>query len=153
GYIPGGDLAKYQPIKSFGDDFLGKGVEESVKHAWYTYSKEGPLHPYNGETTPHYSDFEDDGKYSWLKAPTFYGKRAQVGPLASVLACVAAGHKPTIDRATKMLETVSALTGTKVGVDALHSTIGRHAARAIRCANMVDVLAANWRLLVDNIGT
>ena len=38
GYIPGGDLAKYQPIKSFGDDFLGKGVEESVKHSWYSYN-------------------------------------------------------------------------------------------------------------------
>ncbi len=50
GYIPDGDLAKYQPIKSFGDDYFGKGVEESVKHSWYTYSKEGPLHPYKGET-------------------------------------------------------------------------------------------------------
>ena len=93
GYIPGGDLSKYQAIKSFGDDYFGKGVEESVKHSWYTYSKEGPLHPYKGETTPHYTDFQDDGKYSWLKAPTFYGKRAQVGPLAAVLNAVAAGHQ------------------------------------------------------------
>jgi hydrogenase large subunit len=28
GYIPDADLTKYQPIKNFGDDFLGKGVEE-----------------------------------------------------------------------------------------------------------------------------
>ncbi len=95
GYIPGGDLSKYQPIKSFGDDFLGKGVEELVKHSWYTYSKEGPLHPYKGETTPHYTDFQDDGKYSWLKSPTFYGKRAQVGPLAAVLNAVAG--RPSAD--------------------------------------------------------
>ncbi len=105
---PGGDLAKYQPIKSFGDDYFGKGVEESVKHSWYTYSKEGPLHPYKGETTPHYTDFQDDGKYSWLKAPTFYGKRAQVGPLAAVLNAVAAGHQPTVGYVTKVLDTVSA---------------------------------------------
>ena len=42
------------------------------------------LHPYKGETTPKYTDFQDDGKYSWLKAPTFYGKPMQVGPLARV---------------------------------------------------------------------
>ncbi len=152
GYIPDGDLTKYQPIKSFGDDYFGKGVEESVKHSWYTYSKEGPLHPYKGETTPHYTDFQDDGKYSWLKAPTFYGKRAQVGPLAAVLNAVAAGHKPTTAYVTKVLDTVSALAGAKVGVDALHSTIGRHAARAVRCAVMLDLLEANWQKLIDNIG-
>jgi hydrogenase large subunit len=152
GYIPGGDLAKYQPIKSFGDDFLGKGVAESVKHSWYSYSKNGPLHPYEGETKPQYTDFQDDGKYSWLKAPTFYGQRAQVGPLAAVLNAVAAGHKPTIATATKVLDTVSALVGKKVGLDALHSTIGRHAARAVRCAQMIDLLQANWQMLVDNIG-
>ncbi len=115
GYIPGGDLAKYQPIKSFGDDFLGKGVEESVKHSWYSYTNDGPLHPYQGQTSPQYTDFQDDGKYSWLKAPTFYGKRAQVGPLAAVLNAVAAGHQPTIAAVTKVLDTVSALVGAKVG--------------------------------------
>ena len=152
GYIPGGDLAKYQPIKSFGDDFLGKGVEESVKHSWYSYSVGGPLHPYKGETKPQYTDFQDEGKYSWLKAPTFYGKRAQVGPLASVLNAVAAGHQPTVATANKVLDTVSALVGKKVGLGALHSTIGRHAARAVRCAVMVDLLQANWDKLVANIG-
>ena len=151
GYIPGGDLAKYQPIKSFGDDFLGKGVEELVKHSWYSYSKAGALHPYKGETTPQYTDFQDEGKYSWLKAPTFYGKRAQVGPLASVLSAVAAGHQPTIGIVNKLLETVSALAGTKIGVNALHSTIGRHAARAVRCVVMVDLLQSNWQKLIDNI--
>ena len=152
GYIPGGDLAKYQPIKSFGDDFLGKGVEESVKHSWYSYTVDGPLHPYKGETKPQYTDFQDDGKYSWLKAPTFYGKRAQVGPLAAVLNAVAAGHQPTVATVNKVLDTVSALVGSKVGVAALHSTIGRHAARAVRCAIMVDLLQANWDKLIANIG-
>jgi hydrogenase large subunit len=151
GYIPGGDLAAYKPIKSFGDDFLGKGVEESVKHSWYSYNVDGPLHPYKGETKPQYTDFQDEGKYSWLKAPTFYGKRAQVGPLAAVLNAVAAGHQPTVATVSKVLDTVSALVGSKVGVSALHSTIGRHAARAVRCATMVDLLQANWDKLVANI--
>jgi len=36
---------------------------------------------------------------------------------------------------------------------AVHSTIGRHAARAIRCGVMMDTLHDLWQRLVDNIGT
>lgn len=152
GHIPDGDLSKYKPFTQFGDQYLRDGVEESVKHAWYTYSKPGPLHPYKGETTPHYTDFQDEGKYSWLKAPTFYGKRAQVGPLANVLCGLAAGHQPTVTYATQALNTVSSLLGSKVGPEILHSTIGRHAARAIRSGVMAEVLAQNWSMLIENIG-
>jgi hydrogenase large subunit len=152
GYIDGGDLATYRPITKFGDEYFVKGVEESVKHSWYDYSKGGALHPYKGETKPNYTDFKDDAKYSWLKSPTFYGKVAQVGPLARVLTMLAAGHEPTKKYATATLDTVSALAKTKVGLGAMHSTIGRHAARAISCAVQVDMLGDQWKLLVDNIG-
>ena len=64
----------------------------------------------------------------------------------------AAGHKPTIAYATRVLDTVSSLAGTKVGIDALHSTIGRHAARAVRCAAIYDNLKHQWQALMDNIG-
>lgn len=151
GYIDAGDISKFKPIQSFNDDFWGKGVEESVKHSWYDYSGGKPLHPYQGETKPNYTDFQDAGKYSWLKSPTFYGKPAQVGPLAHVLCMFAAGHEPTKKYATLALDTVSAIAKTKVGIDALHSTIGRHAARAVRCAVMVDQLADQWGLLINNI--
>jgi hydrogenase large subunit len=151
GYIDAGDVSKFKPIQSFNDDFWGKGVEESVKHSWYDYSGGKPLHPYKGETKPNYTDFQDAGKYSWLKSPTFYGKPAQVGPLAHVLCMFAAGHEPTKKYATLALDTVSALAKTKVGIGALHSTIGRHAARAVRCAVMVDQLADQWGLLINNI--
>jgi hydrogenase large subunit len=152
GFIEGGDLAKFKPITKFGDEYFTKGVEESVKHSWYDYSKGGALHPYQGETKPNYTDFKDDAKYSWLKSPTFYGKVAQVGPLARVLTMLAAGHEPTKKYATAALDTVSALAKTKVGLDAMHSTIGRHAARAISCAVQVDMLDGQWKALVDNIG-
>ncbi len=152
GHVPGGDLKQYKPFTQFGDEYLMKGVEESVKHAWYEYSKPGPLHPYDGETKPHYTDFQDEGKYSWLKAPTFYGKRAQVGPLANVLCGLAAGHQPTVTYATQMLDRVGGLLGAKVGPEILHSTVGRHAARAIRSGVMQEVLAQNWSMLIENIG-
>jgi len=150
GYIKGGDLSTFKPIESFDSEYFRKGVEESVKHAWYKGGK-GPLHPFRGETIPQYTDFQDNGKYSWVKSPTFYGKPAEVGPLARVLAMVAAKHEPTIKYVNQTLDTVSSLAGTKVPVAALHSTIGRHAARAVSCAVQVDVLAQQWDLLMANL--
>ncbi len=149
GYIANKDLGSFKPIKTFNDEFWVKGVEESAKHSWYEGSK--PLHPYKGETKPQYTDFKEDGKYSWLKSPTFYGKPAQVGPLSRVLCMLAAGHEPTKKYATAALDTVSALAKTKVGLEAMHSTIGRHAARAVSCAVQVDMLADQWTALLNNM--
>jgi len=151
GYIEGGDVSKFKPIQNFNDEFWKKGVEESVKHSWYDYTAKKPLHPFQGETKPNYTDFKENDKYSWLKSPTFYGKPAQVGPLANVLCMFAAGHEPTRKYATLALDTVSTLAKAKVGIDALHSTIGRHAARAVRCAVMVDMLADQWSALLANM--
>ncbi|MFO1217973.1 MAG: nickel-dependent hydrogenase large subunit [Burkholderiaceae bacterium] len=150
GNIAGRDLAAFKPIKTFGDEFWVKGVAESSKHSWYEGS--ASLHPYKGETKPQYTDFKDNDKYSWLKSPTFYGKPAQVGPLARVLCGLAAGHEGIKKYATATLDTVSALAKTKVGLDAMHSTIGRHAARAIMSAVQTDELTNQWNLLVANIG-
>ena len=152
GFIEGGDLASYKPITSFHDAYFRKGVEESVKHSWYNYSDGGALHPFKGETTPNYTDFKADAKYSWLKSPTFYGKVAQVGPLARVLTGLAAKHEATTKYATAALDTVSALAKTKVGLDAMHSTIGRHAARAVTCCVNVDLLSEQWTALLTNMG-
>ncbi len=149
GYIANKDLGSFKAIKTFNDEYWVKGVEESTKHSWYEGSKS--LHPYKGETKPQYTDFKDDGKYSWLKSPTFYGKPAQVGPLARVLCMLAAGHEPTKKYATAALDTVSALAKTKVGLEAMHSTIGRHAARAISCAVQVDMLNDQWTALLGNM--
>lgn len=149
GYIANKDLGSFKAIKTFNDEYWVKGVEESTKHSWYEGSKS--LHPYKGETKPQYTDFKEDGKYSWLKSPTFYGKPAQVGPLARVLCMLAAGHEPTKKYATLALDTVSALAKTKVGLDAMHSTIGRHAARAISCAVQVDMLNDQWTALLNNM--
>ena len=56
-------------------------MQESVKHSWYKGGK-GALHPYKGETEPNYTDFQDDGKYSWVKSPTFYGNRPRSARVA-----------------------------------------------------------------------
>ena len=152
GYIANGDLASLKPITTFNDAYFRDGVAESSKHAWY--EGEAVLHPYDGETEPQYTDFQDDGKYSWVKSPTFYGKRAEVGPLADVLVGVASGnerYKKYLDQAVNTIKTVSQQPD--IPLSALESTIGRHAARAVRCAVMIDTLKDQWQKLVDNVGT
>ena len=51
-------------ITSFNDEYFAKGVSEAVKHSWYDYSvgNDKSLHPFKGETTPKYTDFQDEGK-------------------------------------------------------------------------------------------
>jgi hydrogenase large subunit len=64
---------------------------------------------------------------------------------------LAAGHEPTKMYATKALDLVSTIAGAKVGLDAMHSTIGRHAARAVGCAVQCDELLKQWDLLLANM--
>lgn len=151
GYIPAGDIGKFTQIKSYQDKFFEDNVKESIKHSWY--KGDWDRHPYEEDTEPNYTDFQDDGKYSWVKSPTFMGKPAQVGPLANVLCMYVAGHEPTKKYVDQTLATVSALAKTKVGITALHSTIGRIAARAVRCAVLNDTLNNQWGALVNNIAS
>jgi hydrogenase large subunit len=152
GYIANGDLKSLRPITTFNDAYFRDGVAESSKHAWYTGGD--ALHPWEGETEPEYTDFQDEGKYSWVKAPTFYGQRAEVGPLADVLVGVAVGNERYTRYLNEAIGTIKAVSGlSEVPLSALESTIGRHAARAVRCAVMIDTLKDQWQKLVDNIGT
>jgi hydrogenase large subunit len=151
GYIPDGKVGDYKKIETFGDALFRDNVKESIKHSWY--DGDWDRHPWEEDTVPKYSEFQDDGKYSWVKSPTFAGKPAQVGPLANVLAMYAAGHGPTKKHATRLLGMVSKLAGAKVGIGALHSTIGRHAARAVRCSVLNDVINDQWSALINNIGS
>ena len=150
GYIPEAQMGAYQPITSFTDDFFEQNVKECIKHSWY--QGEWDRHPYVEETVPNYTGFEDTGKYSWVKAPNFLDKPAQVGPLANVLAMAAAGHKPTQKYLEQALSLAGDMAGTDIPLKALHSTIGRHAARAVRAAVLTDTLQDNWTALVENIG-
>jgi len=63
----------------------------------------------------------------------------------------AAGHEPTKRHLTKLVEVASKVAGAQIPLSALHSTIGRIAARAVRCAVLHEALQNQWQLLVDNI--
>ncbi len=151
GFIENADLSTMKPINTFNDEYFRDGVEESSKHSWYTGSD--ALHPWQGETNPEYTDFQDDGKYSWVKAPTFYGKRAEVGPLADVLVGVGTGHEGYTKYLNQTMGILKSVSKTPdIPLAAVHSTIGRHAARAVRCGVMMDTLYDLWGRLVDNVG-
>ena len=151
GTIMGGDLGTVKGITSFNDSYFRDNVVECIARSWY--DGDWTRHPYEEDTVPKYTDFQDDGKYSWLKAPRFQDQPMQVGPLAQVLVGYAQGHELTTKYVNDTLSRVSSLAGAQVGPEALHSTPGRHLARAIRASMLADLSIKHWQLLVDNIGS
>jgi len=150
GTIFGGDLAGAKPIESFQDAYFRENVSECVAHSWY--QGDWTRHPWMGETVPNYTDYNADGKYSWVKAPRFGGKPMQVGPLAQVLAGFATGHEPTKKWLKVALDKAAAVAGGPIDLKGLHSTLGRHLARAVRTAIIGELALEHWSRLVDNIG-
>lgn len=149
GTIFDGDLASVRAIANVRDPYWREGVVEDVTHAWYEGS--GAQHPWRGETKPDYTDFQDDGKYSWVKAPRFQGRPMQVGPLASVLTGYALGDVATRKYTDMALGIVSSVAKRKITIDHMHSTMGRQLARAIRTMVLADLAERHWELLANNI--
>ncbi|PLX41169.1 MAG: hydrogenase 2 large subunit [Deltaproteobacteria bacterium] len=131
-------------------------ITEYVTHSWYSY-KDGDdkgLNPLSGETTQNYTgpspgegkyDYLDtDGKYSWVKAPRYLDRPAEVGPLARCLVAYANGqpeYKAVVDLVLGDLN---------IPATALFSTLGRTAARGIETLiyaaknlEWLDMLIAN----------
>jgi len=149
GFIPNGDLSKMIPITGQKDERWRRAVTEDSAHAWYKGG--GPLHPWKGETDPNFTDWKEDGKYSWVKAPRYDGQPAQVGPLANVLVGYAAGNPLMVKWTDAALGKISAIAGVKATPAMLHSTLGRHGARAIRTAVLSELAVKQLALLTDNI--
>jgi Ni,Fe-hydrogenase I large subunit len=130
-------------------------VTEYVARSWYDYAEGTPpgKHPWQGETHPHYTgpeppfEFLDtEKKYSWLKAPRYEERPMEAGPLARMLVAYGKGHP----RVRTLVDTV--LSRLEVGPEALFSTLGRTAARAIETFVVaeqllvwLDDLAANMK--------
>ena len=150
GTIFDGDLGTYKPIRSFQDPYFRDNVTENIEHAYYDGN--WTRHPWESETVPKLTDYDANGKYSWVKAPRFMDKPTQVGPLAQVLVGLASGHELTKKWAGLAIDTVSSIAGTQVPLSAMHSTLGRHLARAIRCAVICDLAVKHWELLAGNVG-
>jgi [NiFe] hydrogenase large subunit/hydrogenase large subunit len=116
-------------------------ITEYVTHSWYSYTAGDQLgmHPSQGETTPNYTGpgtpFEFlnvEGKYSWLKTPRYNDLPFEVGPLARMVVAYAAGDS----RARQLIDQLLSSLG--LGPQALFSTLGRVAARAIETQLIID---------------
>ena len=151
GYIENFDISTFRSITQQKDEFVVKGIKESGKHAWY--EDDEPLEPWAGLTRPKYTGWQDEGKYSWVKAPSFYGKVVEVGPLAYLMCNLANENKDTLHHFNHIKGLYEKLSGNTLSVDHLHSTLGRIIARTVHCCVLNNILEQQWKLLVDNIGT
>ena len=129
-------------------------MQEFIAHSWYEYSggDQQGLHPWKGETDLNftgpnapYEYLEVEQKYSWLKAPRWAGMPVEVGPLARVLALYAKGHEQTVELTNTVLSTLDA------PIEAVFSTLGRTAARAIETKVFADFMLKTYNDLVEAI--
>ncbi|MBD5642134.1 MAG: nickel-dependent hydrogenase large subunit, partial [Desulfovibrio sp.] len=111
-------------------------IAEGVTHAWYEGDK--PLHPYEGQTIPHFTKMGNQTeKYSWLKAPRYDGMAVETGPLATVLVSYSQPNSPVKPLVDGLLQSLN------LPMDALFSTLGRTAARGIQ-ALAIALQVENW---------
>ena len=130
-------------------------ITEYVTHSWYEYAggNDKPLHPSVGETAPKYTGpqppyerLDTNAKYSWLKSPRYDNHPMEVGPLARMLVAYGRGQP----RVKALVGDVLAKLG--VGPEALFSTLGRIAARAIETLVLVEKMGSWVDALGDNMG-
>ena len=134
-------------------------IQEFVPHSWYDYPNgvKG-LHPWDGVTEPNYQlgprakgtktnieQIDEDAKYSWIKAPRWRGHAMEVGPLARYVIGYAQGHEEITEQINFVLKTLD------VPLDALFSTLGRTAARALEADWAGDKMRYFMDKLIANI--
>lgn len=130
-------------------------ITEQIAHSWYSYEggNEAALNPFEGETTPNYTGPEPpyerlnlQDKYSWLKSPRLDGEPMEVGPLARMLVAYQTGRP---SRVKELVDHVLSSLG--AGPEALFSTIGRIAARAVEAQVLVESMDRWVQELADNM--
>ncbi len=129
-------------------------MKEFIAHSWYDYSDgDGVgLHPWSGQTKFNYTGpdlpyefLEVEQKYTWLKAPRWAEAPMEVGPLARVLAMYAKGHAQTRELVDMTLSKLGA------PIEAVFSTLGRTAARAIETKVFADYMLTTYNNLIAAI--
>jgi [NiFe] hydrogenase large subunit/hydrogenase large subunit len=128
-------------------------ITEHVRHSWYEYgADQTALHPFQGETTPKYTGptppydrLDTNAKYSWLKSPRYAGLPMEVGPLSRMLVAYASGHARVKELVGAVLQKLN------VGPEALFSTLGRVAARAIETLVLAEHQASWLDALTNNM--
>jgi hydrogenase large subunit len=117
------------------EPFNADNITEDVKHSWYADSGSGK-NPAGGQTEP---ETRKKQAYSFLKSPRYKGDVCEVGPLARLVSNY-------IQTDAKTKEPIDWLLGqVGVGINALFSVLGRHAARALESKLIADAMV-DWLL-------
>jgi hydrogenase large subunit len=152
GYIPNGDLSQFHQITSFGDPYFEQNVKESIKHSWY----DGRLdaHPYEEETEPEYTDFNETAPIPGSRRRPSYDQ-AGAGRPAGQCAGHGTSRRARADQAYLKIamDRIGAITGSEVPLSVLHSSLGRHAARCVRTQVLYDMMQENYDALIANIAS
>ena len=133
-------------------------IQEYIPHSWYEYPDgvKG-LHPWDGVTEPRFDistakgtshnieELDESASYSWIKAPRWKGHAMEVGPLARYVIGYAKGDKEITEQIELVLKTLD------VPVDALFSTLGRTAARALEAQWAADKQLYFFDKMMTNI--
>jgi len=153
GYILDGDLSQVYEIDE-------DKITEEATHSWY--EDDEPQHPYDGTTEPKYTGFVNGesvgpdgkmthseninakGKYSWIKAPRYDGKAMEVGPLADILVGYADNNEIIVHAVNEFLKE------TGLPREALFTTLGRTAARAIHAKIIAQNAMKTFHALIEN---
>ena len=151
GVILNGDLTKIHDI----DLKDTSQIKEFIDHSWYQYegkTKDGGLHPFEGETNLQYTgpeapykNLNTDEAYSWIKAPRYNGQPMETGPLARILIGYAAGKE---EFKTIVDDTLATL---NIPLSALQSALGRTIARGMEAVLVVKWLREDMDQLLANI--
>lgn len=136
-------------------------IQEFVTHSWYTYgngNNDKGLHPWDGLTEPqlvmgeHYKgtktfieQLDESAKYSWIKSPRWKGYAMEVGPLAR---CLIGYHQNKPEFKEPVDQLLSVL---KLPKEALFSTLGRTAARALESVWAGNTLQYFFDRLMRNL--
>lgn len=121
---------RYLPAGVLMDGLKLQDVEESmiteyVGNSWYKGS-ETYTSPYF-TTEPEFTEYDVNGRYSWVKAPAYDGKCMEAGSFARLLVAYKRNVKFVVDQIDGLLETL----GAPGDLSVLQSTMGRTGARQI----------------------
>jgi hydrogenase large subunit len=145
-------------------------IQEFVSSSWLDYQggKGLGLHPFDGETTPHYTGPTQPyaphtplcqggeplynpsvrgPEYSWLKTPRWQGHAMEVGPLARVMLMYAQGDAAAVDLVNRSLSEI------KQPLSGMFSTFGRLLAEGLDTKLIGDMTRGWFNELKGNIAS
>lgn len=150
GAIVGGNLNEVAEV----DPKDPEQIKEWIDFSWYTYDGKptGGRHPWEGETTLHYTGpkgrydhLNTNDKYSWLKTPRWKDLPMETGPLARIMVGYASKKEDVVHSVDGALKQLG------LPISAMKSALGRTLARALEAGIISGWMRDDMDELLRNI--